>query len=320
MSAQELRAYLNAFDLDAIFIPAVALRGEKANISKICSICNTIEGGLDVLLFSPNGKMSMNLEATETKTEDEEHLDEGTRKKKVKEKSQWYNILDRLLANDNKGSFIFKQDTVAEAGFSRMILGNKDWKSKSSFKQIPVKRQENMDDVLNNQLNSELSNDDYCIIFTWEPQTSEIEHSLTARNHKPIRIPAHIFSAEEKPTFYITFDLVARTEKLQELKDSKAFNNFLRTLQDGIDGIEEDIKQEVMHYSLRKIASMLGFKNEEDYLKIHKRLHEINFQLQFYPDWVFASKSSKPNLGDQMGWKSVKYWGVRFMIFKHKLI
>ena len=285
LSAQELRSLLNSFDLDAIFIPAVALRGENANITKICSITSTIEGGLDVLLFFPDAKKTPSPVIAYQKALAEENYTIA--------RSKAYEIIDYLLKLEEQGSFIFKKDTVAEAGFSRMILSNSNWKSKSGkamFKQIALKRDENIDsDFFDKRLSTEPDrlSDAYCAIFTWEPLTSGIEQLLTARGYTSVRLPAHIFSVEEKPTFFITFDLVARNERVAVLKKDAPFNKFLRLLQDGIKGLEEDRNQQVMHYSLEQIAKMLKLDTEKGYLKIHKRLHEINFQMQFYPEWVF---------------------------------
>ena len=251
---------------EAVFIPSETYTfHEKEEVMKVASIMNTAKGALLFLACT------------------------------VTENTDSPSNLDEIAKNFSQGKyseshFFYLKDTIADKIVRNLFL-NKGVKKFSFYERV-------MEDLseFTKKLVEEIQNK--CLphntVFYagWEPHISILQNKIENYRAKigedQKKIHTRVFEISEfmqidEPFDHISFDCVIRTDNKELLKARDDFKDLFKLIRTSINKLNEIKSYKGIHPSLKKISELLLMEKEE---QTHQALHKMNFELQFYPEWV----------------------------------
>jgi hypothetical protein len=119
-------------------------------------------------------------------------------------------------------------------------------------------------------------NYNYAIFFGWEPHITKVKKQIEDAGIDCVIRDQSDFILYSEPFFHITVDCIIKSEKLQEYKNNEQFKQFLVTIKESIQKLNELKSYGGAHYKIRRLAGRLLLEDSPD--KVHHVLHKINFQ------------------------------------------
>lgn len=245
---------------DAIFVPSETYSFyEKEDVMKVSSIMNTAKGAILLLACSIHNNLENKIEEFKKEQYSESH-------------------------------FFYLKDTIAEKVVRNLFL-KKDYKKFFFYEEEMYNLKEFISRLVE-KIPGKCNQSNIVFFAGWEPHISKLKYELDNYNSKEKKesvkfhtrvIDANDFTHINEPFEHISFDCVIRTGSKEMLKSRDDFKEFFKLVRTSINKLNEIKSYKGIHPSIKNISELLLIKDEN---QTHEELHKMNFELQFYPEWV----------------------------------
>ena len=252
LTAPELIEKLLNNEFDTVFVPSQTY-DDQPDITRIASIVNTTKGGVELLVVS---KLPSETSRTEL----------------IKS------------VQDSPTLFIYLKDTIAEKQISHTFTDCEN----ADFEFLSMDKREKFLNSIIGKINT--YNDDYQyvnIVFAgWNPHISWIKKELNTQKTASTILPLYEFTKPNEGFLGVQFDCIIKSDKKDLSKNNQILMELFKSIRTVIAKIEQLKRLNSRHPMLKTICELQLVTDPSLQKEIFEELRTINFELQFYPEWV----------------------------------